>query len=1000
MGVSLLLALVLAQPAEPMVAAVEVRLPQRATADESNRAAAAVMIRPGQPYRLRMVRKTIRALYAVGFADVLARASHTDKGVEVIFELDLKVVVSDVYFEGNVALTSDVLKQQVKLTAGSEYWPERAEEVAEGLREYYVQRGYRAAVVTPEVSGGGGKVSVGLTIVENAPLRLKGYVFSGDPGLPMPVLTQAMGLKPGDVLDEQRLREGVAQLKTRLKELAFYRARVDPAVVREDGTVLVPMASGPRYRIVFEGNHGISSAILKAVAGYAGDETLDETLKFRLQAKLEQFYRLRGFYDVQVEVEEALGSDDAAKLVFRVTEGAPLRVARLSFAGNKVVSDGELKDVLRAAVESARPAVSAAHSTGDDLGLEGRSPPLVGVELPSPPLETIFEENAWREAVRGMEVLYRERGYLSAHVSFEGLIVTHHQGVAAFVVREGPRSYFGSLRIAGLPVGFESAAVKAYEQGLPFRLSVIEALSQRLSQELGRNGFLFAKVEASHQADSKGQRVDCLIEVEPGPQVKVQRVLPVGNVRTADRVLMQQSTMVEGRVLDAEALVQTQNNLIALGIFRSVHVELLAPETPDTVKTVLLKVKEAERFTGTVSGGYYVAEGPRVVGEGSLLNLLGAGVNLSGRAVVHYFGWSAPALSKFVVVDDLKDLEPFGFRLNLALQNRGLLPGNVGFRFDAVGERVFRPQFQFTRIAGITTLDWSRSFRVPGIEFSRPKVALALQSEIDWASVLDTRSSSGVQTLPTSLADQERLRFLYGKFLLHTLRLTPTLDFRDSALMPRAGVLLQVTAEWTKALFSEDLQLRGVPVHFMKLSGMVSGYVPVGKWVVLAASARLGRIYPLEAGSVTPPVKRFFMGGANSLRGFNEDQLLAEDVRPQYRQDVRDCAVVALPSGCSAAAQAIGQGRQVPSQGGELFALFKGELRVPVTSSLELAGFVEAGNLYLALPDALHLRKVAGGGVRYVTPVGPLALDVGFNLEPDALINEPLVVVHFNIGVF
>ena len=43
---------------------------------------------------------------------------------------------------------------------------------------------------------------------------------------------------------------------------------------------------------------------------------------------------------------------------------------------------------------------------------------------------------------------------------------------------------------------------------------------------------------------------------------------------------------------------------------------------------------------------------------------------------------------------------------------------------------------------------------------------------------------------------------------------------------------------------------------------------------------------------------------------------------------------------------------------------------------------------------------MAGSGLRYVTPVGPLALDVGVNLAPDALVNEPAFNLHFNIGLF
>jgi outer membrane translocation and assembly module TamA len=91
----------------------------------------------------------------------------------------------------------------------------------------------------------------------------------------------------------------------------------------------------------------------------------------------------------------------------------------------------------------------------------------------------------------------------------------------------------------------------------------------------------------------------------------------------------------------------------------------------------------------------------------------------------------------------------------------------------------------------------------------------------------------------------------------------------------------------------------------------------------------------------------------------------------------------------------------VPSQGGELFALLKTELRFPVFGSVDLGVFFETGNLWLAVPDRpWPFRAIAGTGVRYGTPVGPLALDVGFNLAPDRVINEPSFVVHFNIGVF
>ena len=59
---------------------------------------------------------------------------------------------------------------------------------------------------------------------------------------------------------------------------------------------------------------------------------------------------------------------------------------------------------------------------------------------------------------------------------------------------------------------------------------------------------------------------------------------------------------------------------------------------------------------------------------------------------------------------------------------------------------------------------------------------------------------------------------------------------------PHKRVLLQGAAEFTNALFSEDENRRPVPVEFLKISALASGYIPLGPQVTLALSARGGRI--------------------------------------------------------------------------------------------------------------------------------------------------------------
>jgi outer membrane translocation and assembly module TamA len=85
-----------------------------------------------------------------------------------------------------------------------------------------------------------------------------------------------------------------------------------------------------------------------------------------------------------------------------------------------------------------------------------------------------------------------------------------------------------------------------------------------------------------------------------------------------------------------------------------------------------------------------------------------------------------------------------------------------------------------------------------------------------------------------------------------------------------------------------------------------------------------------------------------------------------------------------------------------MFVLGKAELRMGLRGALEGALFADVGNMWLD-PKAARLQDLranVGFGLRFVTPVGPAALDVGFNITPDPRVNEATVAPHFTIGLF
>ena len=157
----------------------------------------------------------------------------------------------------------------------------------------------------------------------------------------------------------------------------------------------------------------------------------------------------------------------------------------------------------------------------------------------------------------------------------------------------------------------------------------------------------------------------------------------------------------------------------------------------------------------------------------------------------------------------------------------------------------------------------------------------------------------------------------------------------------------------------------------------------VGGDVVIAGQLRLGGVIPLEAGQSTFANRQFFLGGVDTLRGFNQDQLQPQDIATQIAGGGDSTAIF---------------------RGSEFFYLIRAELRFPIYGSLQGAVFTDLGNHWadptLIVFDETFVRPTAGLGVRVVTPVGPLAIDGGFNLLQRAELDEPLGAIHFALGVF
>jgi outer membrane protein assembly factor BamA len=151
-------------------------------------------------------------------------------------------------------------------------------------------------------------------------------------------------------------------------------------------------------------------------------------------------------------------------------------------------------------------------------------------------------------------------------------------------------------------------------------------------------------------------------------------------------------------------------------------------------------------------------------------------------------------------------------------------------------------------------------------------------------------------------------------------------------------------------------------------------YISLGRRSVIALRARGGSIDAWgDQNANVPFFKRYFLGGASSLRGWGRFE-----VAPQ-------------------------SGSGLPIGGHSQFES-SAELRLPVWGNLTGVAFVDAGNVWTDPWQFGDLRYDAGPGLRYNTPIGPIRVDLGFQLNPyDNLLTngkreQRHFRVHFSIG--
>lgn len=972
------------------VATVELRFPEGLRIEEL---AGLVSIRPGDRLSRREVRRSIDLLFATGkVADVRAKkARRADGSLDLAFEILPRrfIPAAKMIFQGNAHLTEAALRKATKLDEGRfEYFPENVDRLAKSIRASYARIGFNGVSIRHEFSAeadGAGRLTI--SIDEGEPSRIRAISLAGSPGLPTDDLLPALGLGLGDVLDLDRLKQGIDALRALYRRRGYYQARIGQPDLRIDEAagvqLLLPISAGLPIEFAFRGNEVFSERQLLALMRYSGEDRLDEAYREELARQLEEAYRLIGFADARVSSSfRLLRAQRRGVVIFHIEEGAPLRVREVSFVGTRHFPPGKLREelfgLLRQAAaqaeEGARPnGAFIVGGPGDD---RGTTRPLVQPE-------ELYIESIYREVTARIEARYQADGFLKARVDPPSIDrdEVRREARARFTITEGIQTRVAQLDVSEVPEGIAKRAIEevlTLRVGDPFNPAQLGTSKRAIVQALQARGYLFAAVEEAVEIVDGDRHAHLYFRLLPGPRVRLGRVVIQGHERTSEDVVRAALAIKEGDFLSPEAVQKSQRTLVRLGIFRSARVALEAPDVVEGVKDLTVRLEERKTWFFSVGAGYSLMDGARITAEVGKINLFGQALQLQLQGKLNFL-----KLSPLPGVRDAQNgLDAIGRKLNLGLvypHALWLMPLDVTLRTNLLHEYLLRTSYTFQRTAAVLGADLAL--------FSR--LSLSLQYEIEEVIVNRLNSAEDANIL---WIDRERLRFEEGRVYLHSLRPIVRLDFRDNPISPRKGFLLTGQVELVQSLNSPGDEIE--PFFFLKISGQASAYIPLPARAVLALSLSAGKVFPLDADGTSRTIvpKRFFVGGAGSMRGFMDDGLVPEDQRQAIHRELAECA---LKGTCDSLGD-------YTSEGGELFTLARAELRVPIMGQFELAIFFDAGNLWLdqAQFEPWTLRYATGVGLRMLTPIGPAALDLGINLNPDESLGESRFVPHFSIGLF
>jgi outer membrane protein insertion porin family len=668
--------------------------------------------------------------------------------------------------------------------------------------------------------------------------------------------------------------------------------------------------------------------------------------------EIKAIYKMGYFDDIRVEAQNVAGGKS---IIFKITEKHTVR--NILIKGNTwVFEDDEIKEVLTIRKGS------------------------------------ILNTNTIRSDMRRIEELYKEKNFYNVKVSFNIYTRQDVQADIEYEIEEGKKLQIKEITFVGnstFSTGKLKGLIGTSEKGFFSWLTSSGDLNQEnLSQDAAKltsfyhnNGYVQARVgepEVAFEEDG----IVITVRIDEGPQFKVGEVTMSGDLIIPQEQLIEKLKIIEEEYYNRETL---RNDVITLtDIYADegyAYVDIAPRIDQDTEKLVvniifdINKGKQVYFEQITISGNSKTRD--KVIRRQLKVyeQELYGGRRLK-RSVRNLYRLDFFEDIKVNTIKGSAD-DKMRLRIDVTEKNTGAFSfgagyGNVEnlFLTGSVSERNLFGRSQTLSLkgqVGTKTTRFTLSFTEPWL-FDIPLSAGA--DLYNWSydfSTYDKDSIGGKLRFSYPLIDYTRgyLSYIYdiadiqnvsdnaansikadeGKHIKSSIEARIRYDSRDQIFHPTQGSMHNISYEFAGL---------GGTVGFNKIIGETGWYYPLLWQLIGVLHGKAGYVKALE-NKTLPDYEKFYMTGIDTLRGFERDDLSPRDEN----------------------------GAEV---GGNKFVQFNAEIRFPLVKEMGFYGvvFFDTGDIYAEDEDIEldKLRESAGGGIRWLSPMGPIRLEYGYILDP------------------